>query len=290
VKVFFISIFIVLFLPLYSLAQVLDSSLQKAPLLDTTISSPKINNVSKNLLDSNIFINANGTAQALVIIPKKQSNNQLFFYIITLLFLILGITKTSYSRYFNTLFRVFFNTSLRQNQLTDQLEQAKLPSLIFNVFFIITSGFYTYLLTQFWLVSKVPSNKYLLFFCIMAVAICYTVKYLSLLFTGWLTSSSAETKTYIFIIFLLNKVIGIFLLAVIPIIAFGNKTAASYAILFSLIGISLFFLLRFFRSYALLQTKLKISRIHFFIYVVSLEILPLAIISKFILHFFDTNS
>ncbi len=289
-KVFFISIFVVLFLPMYSIAQVVDSSLQKTPQADTTVSAKPINNLYKNLLDSNLFINANGTAQALVIVPKKQSNNQLFFYIITFLFLILGIAKTFYSRYFTTLFRVFFNTSLRQTQLTDQLEQAKLPSLIFNVFFIITSGLYIYFVTQFWSAGKAPSNKYLLFFCIIAVAICYTVKYLSLLFTGWLTNSIAETKTYIFIIFLLNKVIGIFLLAVIPIIAFGNKTAATYAILFSLIGIALVFLLRFFRSYSLLQTKLKISRIHFFIYVISLEILPLAIISKFILHFFNTNS
>ena len=62
------------------------------------------------------------------------------FYLIAGIVLLLAFFKYFNSRYFTNLFRVFFNTSLRQSQLTDQLLQAKLPSLLFNLFFILSGG------------------------------------------------------------------------------------------------------------------------------------------------------
>ena len=64
------------------------------------------------------------------------------------------------------------------------------------------------------------------------------------------------------------------------IIAFSVPALATAAIIISLLLIGLMFLLRFFRSYGLLQQKLKISRIHFFLYVVGIEILPVLLVYK----------
>jgi hypothetical protein len=242
------------------------------------------------LLDSNFLLNTKGKPEALVIISKKVQNKQPFFYLILTLFFALGITRTFFSRYFNTLFRVFFNTSLRQNQLTDQLEQAKLPSLIFNLFFVSTTGLYSYFLLHYFYSSHQKLDWYILFVCIAAVAICYLVKYLSLKFTGWVTNYQSEADTYIFIIFLLNKVIGIFLLPIITFMAFSTYQIASYAILISFIFITILFIIRFFRSYSLLQSKLKISQFHFFLYIVGLEILPILLIYKAITLYFGIKA
>ena len=79
-------------------------------------------------------------------------------------------------------------------------------------------------------------------------------------------------------------------MAIIPLLLFGSKITASYAMLFSLIGVALIFLLRYFRSYALLQGRLKISGFHFTLYVIALELMPLAIIFKFAVLFFTTKA
>ena len=68
-------------------------------------------------------------------IKEHHDSKEYLFYLLAGIFLIFGFFKVFYSTYFNNIFRVFFNTSLRQNQLTDLLLQAKLPSLIFNIFF-----------------------------------------------------------------------------------------------------------------------------------------------------------
>lgn len=247
-------------------------------------------NIYRSLLDSNIYLNSKGAPSSLAVTYKKAESDPVFFYIIVSLLIILALIKTIYSRYFATLFRVFFNTSLRQNQLTDQLEQAKLPSLIFNIFFVLSAGLYVYLLLHYFTLEETKPDWYLIGLCMAAVGGCYLVKFISLKFTGWVTAYKPESNIYIFIIFLLNKIIGILLLPFIIVIMFSTHTIASYAVFISLIFLGLVLLLRFFRSYSLLQNRLKVSRFHFFLYILAFEILPLALIYKAALLFLGINS
>jgi hypothetical protein len=75
-------------------------------------------------------------------------------------------------------------------------------------------------------------------------------------------------------------VLGIFLIPISILLYFSDKNLASFASLASMMGIGILLLLRFFRSYGLLQNQLKISRIHFLMYIMGMEILPLFLIYK----------
>lgn len=261
-------------------AQTTDSTARIADSAAKIIAAAKPADPYKKLLDSNAYLNSSGVPASLAVTKKKQDQEPVFFYIIVTLLIVLAVMKTVYSRYFSTLFRVFFNTSLRQNQLTDQLEQAKLPSLIFNIFFVITAGIYVYALLHYFVLDEEKPDLYLVALCAAAAGACYFVKYLALQFSGWVTGYKAEANIYTFIIFLLNKVIGILLLPVVVLVIFSSQRIATFAVYFSLIMLGLILLLRFFRSYSLLQNRLKVSRFHFLLYILGFEILPLALIFK----------
>lgn len=228
----------------------------------------------------NKILNSDGSPASLVVEIRKTKSKDALFYLVALVLLILAFLKYFNSRYFNNLFRVFFNTSLRQSQLTDQLLQSKLISLLFNIFFVISSGLYVYLLLgRFGIVNK-NHNWILLFSAIALSGMVYFAKYCTLKFTGWMTGLSGITDTYLFIIFLINKIIGIFLVPVIVILAFANNSIVHITVIISGLCIAVFLLLRFFRSYGLLQHQLKISRFHFFLYITGIEILPFLLIYK----------
>lgn len=178
------------------------------------------------------------------------------------------------------MFRVFFNTSLRQSQLTDQLLQAKQVSLLYNILFILTGGLYIYfLLSHFkWIGSQTPLIA--VGICIICLAVIYFAKYASLRFTGWITGYNTAAGTYLFIIFLINKILGVLLIPFVIVIAFGRDFLQYPAALVSLLLIALMFMLRFLRSYSLLRKDIKVSRFHFFIYIMGVEILPLLLIYK----------
>lgn len=97
----------------------------------------------------NKLLNTDAEPVSLAVQAKSRQTKDNFFYGITGIVLLLAFLKYFYSRYFTNLFRVFFNTSLRQSQLTDQLLQARLPSLLFNLFFVISGGIYVYVLLNY---------------------------------------------------------------------------------------------------------------------------------------------
>jgi Domain of unknown function (DUF4271) len=238
-----------------------------------------------NLLDSSSFLNVNGKPESLQVLPQNSKNNiTVLFYVIAFLMLIFGLIRSFYDRYFTTLFRVFFNTTLKQNQLTDQLVQAKLPSLVFNILFVLATGFYVFALINLYKGQKVIINKNnvsQLILCISFVLVCYVVKYWGLLLLGWLADYKPEAKTYIFIIFLLNKIVGVLLLCTLPFLFFANSHTNHYVIVGSIIGVLLLLLLRYYRSFSILQGQLKINVFHFLLYIIALEVVPFAIIFKY---------
>jgi hypothetical protein len=194
--------------------------------------------------------------------------------------LIIGIFKIFYRNYFNNLFRVFFNTSLRQTQLADQLLQAKLPSFILNIFFTITAGVYIWLLFTHFHPPRQISSKLLLPFCILGVALIYFLKYCLLKFMGWISDVSQATDNYIFVIFLVNKITGIVLIPFIILLAFPVPGWPNSVATISILIVGLFFLSRYVKGYGVVEKKLPLNPLHFIIYIVGIEVVPLLIMYK----------
>ena len=238
------------------------------------------NDLMQRAFNESRFLNVSGLPAAAVSKERPASPVTRIFYVLLAVVLLLGCLRFFYTRYFNNLFRVFFNTSLRQSQLTDQLLQAKQASLFFNVLFAITGGVYIYfLLAHFkWIAPARPLMA--IGMCILTLAVIYFLKYVILKFTGWLTGYKEAANTYLFIIFLINKILSVLLIPFVIVIAFGVPFLQYPAVLVSLLLAGLMFLLRFLRSYGLLQNQVKVSRTHFFMYIVGVELVPLLLIYK----------
>ncbi len=250
---------------------------------------PVYNGILQNILKKNKFLNISGKPVEMKIYSRKQTSEDSIFYILLLLIAALSFLRFFYVRYFNNLFRVFFNTSLRQSQLTDQLLQAKLPSLFFNLIAVFSGGIFFYFLLKYF--DRVNESRPLnaIFLCSLFVTAIYFLKFITLKFTGWLSGYKEITNTYIFIIFLINKILGILLLPFIVVMAFSIPVLIKVSILIAILLTALMFLLRFFRSYGLLQNQLKISRTHFLLYITGIEIMPLLLIYKALLLLLSKN-
>jgi Domain of unknown function (DUF4271) len=236
--------------------------------------------VVNGLLSSNKFINLKEPAVFFIAGKKQMQGKEFVFYTLCFIVCMLGLFKTFYRGYFNNLFRVFFNTSIRQTQLTDQLAEAKLPSFILNIFFAITTGFYIWLLFKNYHPPRFIDSQLLLPVCIMGIGVLYFVKYCILKFIGWMSEMQQAANHYIFVIFLVNKIIGIILVPFIIILAFSKPLWVNYTVIFSLLVVGLFFLSRYIKTYGVLEYKFPLEPLHFIIYITALEIVPLLLIYK----------
>jgi hypothetical protein len=267
-----------------SLAVKADSVVKASAALSTSYQS-----IIERVLADSRYLNASGKPAATFSKEMPPLFNDTLFYLLLGLVLLLAFLRFFYERYFNNLFRVFFNTSLRQSQLTDQLLQAKQVSLFFNVLFAITGGLYVYFLLSYFNWVNAGNSMATLGICILTMSVIYFLKYLTLKFTGWLTGFREAANTYLFIIFLINKILGILLIPFVIVIAFAANFLQYPAIIVSLLLIGLMFLLRFLRSYGLLRKDIKVSRLHFFLYIAGIEVIPLLLIYKLLMILLNKN-
>lgn len=241
---------------------------------------PAANSIDK-VLSGNKFLNAKAEPQYFANEIKTWKNGkELFFYIMCGLLLILGMFKTFYRHYFSTIFTVYFNTSLRQTQLSEQLLQAKLPSFILNILFVLMSGIFVWLLflNSY---SVPPESPYVILqICTIAIAGIYFIKFCFLKFLGWISDIQDITNYYIFIIFLVNKLLAIILIPFVILLAFGKEEWMSIYITSGLLIIGVLIISRYIKSYGLLRQKFPVTPFHFMLFFVGAELLPLLIIYK----------
>jgi hypothetical protein len=92
--------------------------------------------------------------------------------------------------------------------------------------------------------------------------------------------------TYIFVVFIINKVIGIFLLPFLVLLSFLQGNAYIVALVLSWCGISLLLIYRFLLTYTSVRNQVRFNPFHFFLYLCAFEIAPLLLIYKALLFFF----
>jgi hypothetical protein len=217
---------------------------------------------------------------------RTRPDTDWIFYLFACCLIYLALIRIAFPRYFQDLFRVFFNSSLRQKQIREQLIQEPLPSLLLNIFFFFSSGGFLYFLARHYGFTK-PYNQWLAFgFCILLLMAVYLVKFLLLRFMGWVFGRRPEAETYIFIVFMINKMAGLVLLPVSIILAFSNYQEAQ-----TVIGIGLFLLVilliyRLVRAYGAIHNSLKINQLHFIVFVFAFEVVPIMLLYKVLIKLF----
>jgi len=217
---------------------------------------------------------------------KVHTSKDELFYLMAGVLFFLAFVKAGFSRYFRNLFVLFFRTSLRQKQTRDQLLQDNFASLLTNVLFFISAGLYITLLIQEMGWSQYP-------FWILAAAsaiillLIYVGKYLFLLFSGWVFNAREAAGSYIFMVFMVNKVMGVVLIPFLLLLSFATPQIAKHSITVSLVVIGILFIYRYFVSFTTIRSRLRVNVFHFLLYLCSVEILPLLLIYKLLLNYFN---
>lgn len=215
---------------------------------------------------------------------KKFEGKELQFYVVVFMVLLFALLRLAFAKYVYDLFRVFFRTTLKQRQIREQLMQTPLPSLMFNIFFVASAGLYSaFLLYHYFEYRPVPNFWLLYLYCSAALTAIYLVKYIGLKIMGWMFNIRQAADSYIFIVFIINKMIGIFLLPFLAILAFADDPIYSVALVISWAGLACLFLYRFVLGLSAVRNEVKFNIFHFILYVAAVEAAPLLLIYRLLL-------
>lgn len=221
---------------------------------------------------------------------RKVKGKEPLFYGIVLLLLVFAVLRSIFPKYFGDLFRLFFRTTLKQRQIREQLMQTPLPSLLLNGFFILSAGLYVSLLFKHYNQDPFGNFGLLFIYCCLGLSATYFVKFIFLKIAGWLFNVEEAANSYIFIVFIINKMIGILLLPFIAILAFSVGNVYTAGLVLSWCVVAGLVLYRFILTYAAVRNQVKVNPFHFFLYLCAFEIAPLLLIYKALLLFLSRTS
>lgn len=218
----------------------------------------------------------------------QANKKEELFYMLATALLLVGFVKIVFPKYFNNMFSLFFQTTLRSKQTREQLLQNKLASLLMNLLFVASGGIYIALVVKlrgwvsvdFW---------WLIAYASAILVIIYTTKFLFLQFSSWVFNTKEAAQTYTFIVFLSNKIIAVALLPFLILLSFNSGQIAeiTYTVsIFLIIGMLLY---RYLVSLSSVRKDLSINPLHFFLYLCNIEILPLLIIYKVAFNYIGTS-
>ncbi len=215
-------------------------------------------------------------------LPHIYDSKTADFYLLLFLCLMLGLIRFMDTRYFFNLWRAFWNPTLSNRQLKEQLQGAGLPNFLMNIFFAFASGAYIYYVVKFFTPhhSGVIPPSLLIIMLISGTGLIYLAKYAAVRFSGWAFRVEGITEHYLFNVFLINKVLAVTLIPFIIILAFADHQWAQQVVFISFIASGILLLNRYFRSWQVFGSFFQYSKFHFFMYLCASELLPLAVLMK----------
>ena len=255
------------------------------------ISSQNTNQLTHEILNHHPWFGFNSVPRVPVAPSiKKFQGKELLFYIILGLLILFAFLKRAFPKYFNDMFRLFFRTTLKQRQIREQLIQTPLPSLMLNVFFVITGGFYISFLLQHYQANPVGNFWLLVLYCSLGLSVAYFIKFVGLKVSGWLFNMEEAAGSYIFIIFIINKMLAIMLLPFLVMLAFSSGKVYQAGLTLSWCMIAGLLIYRFILTYSAVRNEVKVNPFHFFLYILAFEIAPLLLVYKGLLLFFSNSA
>jgi hypothetical protein len=264
-----------------------DSTLSTVAAAPTKDTGPAAMVYWKHVLAMNMYFNFAGKPVPQPFQLHRPNSKDSFFYLLVGILFYFALIRIFFEKYFSNLMTLFFRVSLRQQQIREQVLQAPLPSLLLNMLFIITGGLYACFLLYYSRFGQGINFWILYLDCIAGLAVIYLGKFVILKFCGWVFNISRATDTYIFVVFLVNKMLGIFLLPFLILITFSGQEAREVFITMSIVMTFILLIYRVVAAYRPVRNEIKLTPFYFFLYLCAFEIAPLLLIYKVLLTYLE---
>ncbi len=216
------------------------------------------------------------------LIPKKQKTDSkeanpilVFFTCLVSLFL-LAIVATTRRSLFGKLLKSLANDNFLKLTYREENAGRNGPFLILYLIFLINAATLAYLF-----IGQDKYNGWQMWgFLFGGISLIYIMRNIFMHVISWIFPVERETRQYNFLIAVFNSFLGLILLPLNLVAAYGPQSMTSIVMYSALIVISLFYLLRSARGFLLGLINYGSQVFHFFLYLCAFEIVPILLIIR----------
>ncbi|GEM_PF-2492862 len=227
-----------------------------------TIETIKIKNVNETKLDL-----------------KTYKTDYWIIGIIILSVLLFSLLRLAVNKNYKILLKSGYNYNYAIKLFKENNTVSDRVNFLFGVIFYVNISLFLYIFFKYSNFIANISNFQLFILTVFGVVLIYPAKYLLIRILGYIFELSNVAKEYILSISLYNKLLGISLFPIIITLPFISPIGKPIFIYLGFFLIVIFFIFRIIRGFQIVF-KIKLSIIYWILYLCTLEILPIIIISK----------
>lgn len=210
---------------------------------------------------------------------KPKLSNGFIFWIMLFSWGLLALVLTNRNGIIGKLTRSLFNENMLKLTKRQDGERLSIHFIMMYLVYFINASVFIYLLVKHY--SKIASNLYW-FYMLVGLIILYLGRHIILSFIGWLFPLEKEASLFSFTIMIINLLLGLFLIPVNLILAFGPENLFIGAMYFGIIVFGFAFIIRYVRGFFISANHIFNHLFLFFIYLCVIEIAPVLIGIRFI--------
>ncbi len=214
---------------------------------------------------------------------RNNEDNAWLFYILLVPIVMFMYIRFFHSKDLNALFKAYFNFNLSIQLYRVQEKPLTLMVLLLNIIFIMVFGMYLFFLTKYFSLHYPLGEIQLYLILVSGVGCIYIVKYIFIKFIAFIFPFGEELGFYNFHVFMSLRVMGLAYIPVVVVLAFAPDHIKELIIWPSIIGFFGITIYRYLRGINIGKRYILFKKFHFFIYLCTLEIIPIIVLFKWLL-------
>jgi hypothetical protein len=220
-----------------------------------------------------------------IILPERQLNQVSYDWvtiILTISLFIFATVRIPYAKYIEHMFQSLINYPTATRMFRERNYSILHGAFRLDIYFYITLSLFIYQALKYFDTGLPIGNFSLYLFCVLAVIGYFSLKRMLYALIGAVNNGLTETNEYWFNLNNYNRALGLFLFPIVAIVAFSPYFNQLFFMILGLIITSVFFGMSLQRGVVILLKK-QFSIFYLFLYLCTLEILPLLLIFKMVL-------
>jgi hypothetical protein len=219
-----------------------------------------------------------------LVLPSRQIEqpaSDWFTFIIVLSFMVFTSVKFTFGKYLSNLFHSIINYSAASRLFREQNISLRQGSSRLEILYLLVFALFAYQLSQHFGL-EIPAEDFMLFLiCILVLGLYFLLKISVYYLVGTIGETRTETNEYLFNMRNHHKILGIMLLPVVCFIAWAPDPLPLYSMVAGVVLAVVIYLFMLGRGTKILLKK-QFSIFYLFLYLCTLEILPLVLFFKVI--------
>lgn len=222
------------------------------------------------------------TPKTMLTPERFGEGKEYIFYVIAFIIFLLALVRVVFPNYLQNTMGLFFQTTGINANTKYMAQQNGIAFVLMQLVFVFCGAVYITVIS-----TKYFHYQYgfwqLLFFSSLFLIVVYVGKYIAVKLLGWIFDLQNEAKIYLLFVFLVNRVVAIILLPVVLVLAFSNNDIAYFAFIFSFFLLAALLAYRYFLTIKTVRPRLQAKTIQIFLYLCTIEILPIVLLYKLII-------